>query len=254
MSLFSNRPSAAEARAEHYSIAPAHRAGGARTNRVRRPRPFAVLFDLDGTLIDSIELILSSARHAFSGREGHVPSDEEWLTGVGIPLATMFGRYAADEADLATLVAGYREFQMLHHDRLIRCYDGVADTMERLRIGGHPIAIVTSKSDALAQRGLAHVGIDRFIDVVVGCDSTARHKPDPEPVLHALDRLGYAPHEAVFIGDSVHDMNAGNAAGVATVAALWGPFRRDQLEPSKPKHWLERVAGLPALLHAIGGA
>ncbi|TMG82132.1 MAG: HAD family hydrolase, partial [Betaproteobacteria bacterium] len=72
-------------------------------------RPLAVLFDLDGTLIDSIELILNSARHAFTGREGHVPSDAEWLTGVGIPLATMFRRYARDEDDVDALIARYRE-------------------------------------------------------------------------------------------------------------------------------------------------
>ena len=217
----------------------------------RGKRPLAVLFDLDGTLIDSIELILNSARHAFRGRTARVPSDGEWLTGVGIPLATMFGRYAVDEADLAALIAGYREYQMAHHDRLVRAYDGVVETLNALRGAGHPLAVVTSKSDVLAARGLSHVGLGEHFDAIVGCDSCTRHKPDPEPVHVALARIGYAPNDAVFVGDSIHDMAAGNAAGVTTIAALWGPFDRATLAPSDPSHFLERISALPALLGSL---
>jgi pyrophosphatase PpaX len=217
-------------------------------------RPLAVLFDLDGTLIDSIELILNSARHAFTIRGRACPSDAEWLGGVGIPLATMFRRYARDEADLSAFIEAYRDYQLTHHDRLVRCYETVGDTLAELRRRAHPIGVVTSKSDALAMRGLASSGIIQFIDVVVGCDSCSRHKPDPEPVRLALERLGYGPDEAVFIGDSVYDVESGNAAGVTTIAALWGPFDRGQLEPSQPAHYLESIADLPGLLNAVFGA
>ena len=104
----------------------------------------AVLFDLDGTLIDSIELILNSARYAFEKLGRVTPPDEEWLAGVGIPLFTMFGRYARDDADKAALIAAYREYQLEHHDRLVRCYDEVVDTVTALRARGHEIGIVTS--------------------------------------------------------------------------------------------------------------
>jgi pyrophosphatase PpaX len=211
-------------------------------------RPFAVLFDLDGTLIDSIELILNSAKHAFREREGHVPSDAEWLTGVGIPLASMFRRYARDEAEVESLIAKYREYQLAHHDRLVTCYDQVVETVDFIRAAGHPVAIVTSKTGWLARRGLDHVGLGPHFDVIVGCDSCERHKPDPEPVHLALERLGYEPSEAVFVGDSVHDMEAGNAAGVTTIAALWGPFSREDLAASGPAHYLERMTDLPRLL------
>jgi pyrophosphatase PpaX len=214
-------------------------------------RPLATLFDLDGTLIDSIELILDSARHAFAERTEGVPDDAEWLTGVGIPLATMFRRYARDEADVDALIARYREYQLEHHDRLTRCYDQVVETVDFLRAAGHPCAIVTSKTEWLARRGLDHVGLARHFDVIVGCDSCQRHKPDPEPVLLALDRLGYQPQDAVFVGDSVHDMLAGNAAGVTTIAALWGPFGREDLAAARPAHYLERIADLPRLLATI---
>ena len=210
----------------------------------------AVLFDLDGTLIDSIELILNSARYAFEKLGRVTPPDEEWLAGVGIPLFTMFGRYARDDADKAALIAAYREYQLEHHDRLVRCYDEVVDTVTALRARGHEIGIVTSKSEYLALRALALVGLARHMDTIVGCDATRRHKPDPEPVRLALHRLGRGPDEAVFVGDSVHDVLAGNAAGVRTFAALWGAFKRQDLEPGSPSVWLERISELPSLLAA----
>ena len=210
------------------------------------PRP--ILFDLDGTLIDSIELIQRSKDHAFRVRGRPVPSDEEWLTGIGIPLTTMFERYAAYDADVAEFIREYRAYQLPNHDRLVRGYDGALETLTALRELGHPIAIVTSKSVELSRRGLTHVGLAHLIDTIVGCDSCTNHKPHPEPVLMALERLGHAPEAAVFIGDSVHDMHAGKAAGVITVAALWGPFTRQELLRSDPGYFLDRVAELPALL------
>jgi pyrophosphatase PpaX len=220
----------------------------------RPPRPLAVLFDLDGTLIDSIELILNSARHAFRDREDGVPSDAEWLTGVGIPLVAMFQRYARDAADVDALIARYREYQLANHDRLVRVYDTVVETVDLIRAAGHPVAVVTSKTTWLARRGLDHVGLGPHFDVIVGCDSCERHKPDPQPVHHALAQLGYAPGDALFVGDSVHDMHAGNAAGVMTVAALWGPFTREDLVASAPQHYLERMADLPKLLADVQAA
>jgi pyrophosphatase PpaX len=207
-----------------------------------------ILFDLDGTLIDSIELILNSARYAFEKLERDCPPDEEWLSGVGIPLFTMFRRYARDEADCADLIAAYREYQLVHHDRLIKSYDRVTETVEILKNRGHDIGIVTSKSEALALRGLAHVGLARHMDTIVGCDSSTRHKPDPEPVRIALHRLDASPEDAIFVGDSVHDVLAGNAAGVHTAAALWGAFKRADLEPGEPNAWLESVSDLVTLL------
>lgn len=207
----------------------------------------ALLFDLDGTLIDSIELILGSMRHAFAKCGRPAPSDAEWLTGVGTPLRSMFQRYAHDE-HIEELIAAYREHQFANHDQLVRCYDEVADTLAVLSDRGHPMAVVTSKGEGLARRGLEHAGILRFFTTVVGLDSCTRHKPDPEPVLTALNRLGYQPFEAVFVGDSVHDVEAGNAAGVLSVAALWGPFTRNQLAAAHPARFLKRPGALPQLL------
>jgi pyrophosphatase PpaX len=213
-----------------------------------RPRRPTILFDLDGTLLDSIELILRSARYSFEKLNREWITDEVWAAGIGIPLFTAFRRYAKDDDDHAALLAGYREYQLANHDRLIRCYDDVVDTVKSLAARGHELAIVTSKSEALAMRGLVHVGLARYIDTIVGCDASARHKPDPEPVRIALHRLACPPEEAVFVGDSVHDILAGNAAGVRTVAALWGAGRREEMEPGVPTAYAATISDILPLL------
>lgn len=192
-----------------------------------------VLFDLDGTLIDSIGLIVKSAQFAFDKCGLDCPTEAEWLTGVGRPLPVMFAHFAPGrEPDL---IAAYREFQMANHDQLVTVYPGVPEMLESLATSGHPMGIVTSKVSTLAMRGLTLTGIDRYFETVIGMDLCKRHKPDPEPVLIALDRLSSPTEGAWFVGDSIHDMESGNAAGVATVGALWGPFTTEDLAPSHPK-------------------
>ena len=215
------------------------------------PRPWALLFDLDGTLIDSIELLLASVRYAFVGHLGRAPTREEWIAGIGTPLVTQLRPFAADDAELRRLVERYRAYQREYHDSLTAPYPGVVETLRLLRARGHPMAVVTSKGDELARRSVAHVGLAELIDDVVGCDSCSRHKPEPEPVLVALERLGYGAHEALFLGDSVHDVASGNAAGVVTVAALWGPFSREILARAEPTHMLEHIRALPALIERV---
>ena len=212
-----------------------------------RPLP-AVLFDLDGTLIDTIELILSSARHAFDGWQGGAPTDADWVRGIGTPLVEQLRGFAASEDDVALLLERYRDYQHIHHDRLTRCYDGVPAIVAQLADRGYPMAIVTSKASVIAKRSLEWVGLDRFFPVVVGFDETTRHKPDPDPVLAALDRLGASADQAAFVGDSPHDVYAGNAAGVLTIAVLWGPFDRKTLADARPKHFIGCMAELPGVL------
>ena len=212
----------------------------------------AILFDLDGTLIDTIELILSSARHAFE--EWPVrPTDEEWVRGIGTPLVQQLRAYAANDDEVALLLARYRRYQNEHHDRLTRCYDDVPDVIAALADRGHQLAVVTSKASPIAHQSLAFVGLDHFFPVVVGYDDTARHKPEPEPVRVALSRLGVSPDDAVFVGDSPHDILAGNAADVMTIAALWGPFDRETLADARPDHFIECIAELPGVLNRAFG-
>lgn len=213
-------------------------------------RPYAVLFDLDGTLIDSIGLLLASVEHAFEGRT-LAPTPEEWVAGIGTPLAKQLEPYASSAEDVELLVSRYRGFQNEAHDRMTTVYDGVTETLEQLRAGGHPMGIVTSKGNNMMFKSLRYTNIERFMQSMIGCDSCAIHKPDPFPVCMALDELGYEFSEAVFLGDSPHDILAGNAAGVTTIAALWGPFTRPMLEPHRPKHFLDDIRGLVPLVERI---
>ena len=213
----------------------------------------AVLFDLDGTLIDTIELLLSSARHAVDGWHRGTPTEEEWIGGIGTPLVEQLRAYTADDTEVALLLDRYRSYQREHHDRLTRCYADVPGVVAALAERQHPLAVVTSKATPIANQSLAFVGLDRYFPVVVGFDDTTRHKPDPEPVHHALRRIGVTAEQAVFVGDSPHDIHAGNAAGVTTIAALWGPFDRETLARAAPDHFIECLADLPGLLDRAFG-
>ena len=205
------------------------------------------LFDLDGTLLDSVRLILDSYHHTLRVH-GHPPRpDAHWLAGLGTPLRVQFQDWAHDGATLEAMIATYREFNLGHHDQMARPYPGVVDVMRRLRATGVRTALVTSKNRSGAERGLRLMGIAETIDHIVGADDVTHPKPHPEPVLQALTRLGATAGEAVFIGDSVHDMESGRAAGVRTAAVLWGPFSRAELEHTKPDHWLERPEELLGL-------
>jgi pyrophosphatase PpaX len=214
-------------------------------------RPIAVLFDLDGTIIDSINLLLNCVRHAFAEHDGRKPTDEEWIAGIGTPLSIQMRDFEENEEKIRHLINRYRTYQREHHDQHTVCYDGAVATIEQLHQAGHPMGIVTSKSNELMHRAMDFIGLSKYMGTLIGADSTHVHKPDPYPVRLALSELGYEPHETVFVGDSPHDINAGNAAGVKTIAALWGPFKREQLEPFRPSYFLEKIEGLPKLIKSI---
>ncbi|MDQ6718321.1 MAG: HAD-IA family hydrolase [Gemmatimonadota bacterium] len=215
-------------------------------------RPLAVLFDLDGTIVDSIGLLLACMNHTFEGRDPR-PTEAEWIAGLGTPLPEQMTPFITSEDDRQQLIKRYRDFQHENHDQLMATYPGVAETLAELKERGHPMGVVTSKGNAMMDRGLRYIGADKYMRVAIGFDSCSIHKPDPFPVLLAVGKLGYTPSESVFVGDSPHDIKAGNAAGVTTVAALWGPFTREMLEPYKPTHILDDITGLPALLDRIAG-
>jgi len=213
-------------------------------------RPYAVLFDLDGTLVDSIALLLASMRHTFHGRPRQ-PTDEQWIAGLGTPLPKQLTPYVESDEDRERLLNRYRAFQIENHDQLMSHYEGVIDTLALLYQRGHPMGVVTSKGNMMMERGLKFIGADDYIEVAIGYDSVHIHKPDPYPVKTALEKLEYGANEAVFVGDSPHDIQSGNQAGVITIAALWGPFTRSALEPYNPTHFLDNIKHLPALLDRI---
>lgn len=211
----------------------------------------AVLYDFDGTLADSTELIMRCYRHTMAAHLGEAPPDEEWLSGFGMTLETQVARFARSAAEREAMLDTYRTHQREHHDAMLRPFPGTLETVEALAARGFGLAIVTSKHREATLRGMGLCGIVDHFPVIVTPEDVAEPKPHPEPVLHALERLGVAAEEAVFVGDSPHDMAAGRAAGVRTAGALWGPFPRAALEAERPDWLLEAPEAVLRLVEEV---
>ena len=206
-----------------------------------------ILFDLDGTLIDSIELILESYRHTMRVHRGDAMSDALWLEGLGTPLREQFKMFTDDPAEMEAMIATYREWNMANHDTMVTAYPGALETIRDFHARGIRMGIVTSKNDRGLKRGLDLCGFNGFFDALITCDSLKESKPDPAPVRLALARLDADAATALYVGDSPHDIAAGRDAGTATAACLWGPFDRNRLAQEQPTHWLTTFADLSSL-------
>jgi pyrophosphatase PpaX len=212
------------------------------------PQLQTALFDLDGTLIDSIRLILDSYHHTLTQHKLPARSDEDWLRGVGTPLQVQFSEWREFPEILEAMIATYREYNLKHHDRMVTVYPGVVEAVREIKAAGIQTGLVTSKNRLGAVRGLKLVGLEALMDVLVCADEVTNPKPHPEPVEKAVELLGANPATTVYVGDSIHDMNSGREAGVRTAAALWGPFGRAHLETAKPDYWLETPSDLVKLM------
>jgi pyrophosphatase PpaX len=216
----------------------------------------AILFDLDGTLIDTTDLIFRSYQHALRTVLDRSVTDEALYLGYGQPLARAFGEildhqglaYPPQEyAELVErLIVTYRAFNVEHHDSLAREFPGVRKTLGELARRGCVLGLVTSKSEYIGRRGLDLIGVADGFGTLVFMEHTERHKPNPDPVFVALDRLGLRERadQVIFVGDSTHDLRAGRAAGVKTGAAMWGPFPPESLRALAPDYELATIESL----------
>lgn len=221
----------------------------------------AILFDLDGTLIDSTDLILRCFQHSWETVCGFNHSREALVKTFGIPLRDAMHRLLAAargpetrgnpaEADNETidqLLLEYRSYNIANHDLLARPFERTGDVLSELRRRGYLISVVTSKSRELGLRGLRLFSLESLIDSAVFLEDTHAHKPHPEPILTALHRLNQGTQAAAYIGDSRHDIVAARAAGVRSVAALWGPTPRTELERERPDLLAESITDLLAI-------
>lgn len=194
----------------------------------------AVLFDNDGTLVDTHDLLLDSFRHATKSVLGRTIPDERLMAKVGQPLSVQMWDFTDDEAVHDELLRVYRAFNESAHDERISLFPGTREALESLRDAGFSLGVATSKMHPLAQRGLEVLGIAEFFDCIVGADDCVRHKPDPEPVILGARLLGVEARRCAFVGDSPFDIQAGNAAGMHTAAVLWGMFDEDVLRAETP--------------------
>jgi pyrophosphatase PpaX len=206
-----------------------------------------VLFDLDGTLIDSGPIILSSMRHATQtvlGRE--IPDDDLLALCGSSTLQKQMARFDHERVD--ELVDAYRAHNESIHDELV-AFETTEYVLERLRAEGRRLGVVTAKRRSSVELAFARCTIEHFFDVVVASEDSPRHKPDPDPLLVALERLGARAGEAAYVGDSPFDIQAAKAAGVFAVAIGWGGIHaRDRLEAEAPDAFAATAEDLLAVL------
>ncbi|EWT02659.1 HAD family hydrolase [Intrasporangium oryzae NRRL B-24470] len=205
------------------------------THPLPSPRPTwpVAVFDLDGTLADTIHLIVESYQYAFRTVLGQEEDPEVIRSWIGRPLIEAFREHSPEHAD--ELYTTYLRWNTENTERLIRDYAGVRDVLADLRDAGALVAVATSKRRESARQAMDILGLTELVPVVVTMEDTTAHKPDPTPLLLALQRLGQSdPSRAVYVGDAVVDVLAGKAAGMATVAVTWGAGVAESLSAVRP--------------------
>jgi pyrophosphatase PpaX len=205
-----------------------------------------ILFDLDGTVIDTVTLIRESHRHAVRTVLGEEFSDERLVANVGRPLLEQMVAFSPEHAE--ELYRVYREWNHAHTAELIESYDGVAPLLQRLTRAGRTLGLVTSKTRDAVDLAFESLPIGKYFDIVISADDTSRHKPDPEPIRVALEGLGRTGDGGCYIGDSPFDIQAGHGAGITTIAVTWGFFGRSDLEQVHPDIVCETAAELGQVL------
>ena len=179
-----------------------------------------VLFDLDGTVVDSGGIILASMRHATRTVLGREISDQALMAAVGGPgLEHQMRALGPDHVE--ELIRAYREHNEPLHDELRVCV-GMDDVLVALKEQGRKLGIVSAKRRRTVELAFANVAVGHLFDVVVGGDEHERQKPEPDLLLLALDRLGADPATAAYVGDSPFDMQAAKSAGMHAVGVTWG--------------------------------
>ena len=205
-----------------------------------------VLFDLDGTLINTNELIISSFLHTLNKYYPDQYKREDILPFIGPSLHETFR--SMDEGKVDEMIQCYRQFNHDHHDELVEEYETVYETVQELKKQGYKIGIVTTKARQTVEMGLKLSKLKEFFDVVVTIDDVEHVKPHPEPIQKALKLLDAKPEETLMVGDNHHDIVGGQNAGTKTAAVAWMIKGREYLESYKPDYVLDKMSDLLSIL------
>jgi pyrophosphatase PpaX len=205
-----------------------------------------VLFDLDGTLIDTNELIITTYLHTL---EKYYPSKyqrEDVLPFLGPTLHEVFGNMDPDRVE--EMVSEYRAFNIANHDDLVKEFVGVKETVQTLKERGYKMGIVTTKRHDVTLKGLRLMELEDYFEVIVAYDHVEKVKPDPEPIFKALEQLDSTPEESIMVGDNFHDILAGKNAGTATAGVAWSIKGREYVAKYEPDYMLENMKDLLTIL------
>lgn len=200
-----------------------------------------ILFDFDGTLIDTNELIYHSFDYTFK-KFGYSFTKEEILQFNGPPLRETFSQLNPDLAE--EMIRTYRIHNAQHHEAYVKLFPNVKETLEVLREKGFELGVVTAKMREGVKQGMEITGIESYFDTIVTIDDVENPKPHPEPVIKALNKLNAEADTAIMIGDNYHDIIAGNKAGTKTAGVSWSLRGKEYLKQFNPTYMLEDMSDL----------
>lgn len=202
----------------------------------------ALLFDLDGTLLNTNELIIESFLHILGDKFPGKYDRESVIPFLGPPLRETFD--GIDPVQTESLILSYRAWNEEQHDQMVTAFDGVVETLQILKNQGYKLAIVSTKRRSMIDRGLQLVGCQSLFDTIVGYEDVSNTKPDPEPILLALEQLNVSKENALMIGDNFHDIVGGQRAGVDTAAVAWSIKGEAFLATFNPTYMLQHISDL----------
>jgi len=206
----------------------------------------ALLFDFDGTLLNTNDLIIQTFMHVLEERFPGQYKPEDCLRFIGPSLKETFEEITPNEVE--EMIEKYRQWNHEHHDELITEFDGVIETLEELRALGIRLAIVSTKRRDTIKRGLSIMGANDYFEFLVGTEDVKNVKPDPEPVLLAIEKLGVSKEDVMMIGDNHHDILAGKNAGVKTAGVAWSLKGEEYLKEFNPDYILQHMSDLLSIV------
>ncbi len=206
-----------------------------------------ILYDFDGTLADTVPMIVKSFRIAYREVLGREEDEAFLLSTIGLPLQEAFRRETPDAAE--KLLIAYKAANAALLETEVKIFDGITDGLSILRDMGVRQAVVTSKRREPALFTMKQFALEPYFELLIAREDTDSHKPNPEPIFAAAERLGQKDLSRVlYVGDSVHDLRCANNAGVDAAAVEWTYMPREELVAEKPKYWLSRLSDLSCIL------
>ncbi len=211
-----------------------------------------ILFDLDGTLLDTSELIFTSFKHTFERFCPGKYSREVVIPYFGEPLEETMKRFNPGQAK--AMVETYRKYNLLYHDQLIRIFPEVQEVLAKLYEAGIKLGVVTNKQRKTAEMGLNHFNLGKYMETMVCYGEAERPKPAAAPILKALKQLNATPDQALMVGDSRFDLLAAREAEVSSVFVKWSIHTLDSIKEFSPTYVIERMSDLLSLVQINGGS
>lgn len=205
-----------------------------------------ILFDLDGTLINTNKLIMESFKHAFKKHSNLEIEEEKIIRFFGEPLKESMKSVDPDNSE--ELIVHFKEFNEAMHDELAEEYDRVEEAVKALKDRGIKLGVVTSKRRIMTERSLKLIGLYDFMDVVITPEDTDKHKPNSEPLLLACKKLNLSPEEVIMVGDSIYDVQCGKNAGSKTCIVTYSLFSLDELKSYNPEYIIDNLTELVSII------